>query len=147
MGAVLSWSLAGWSQQERGSVAQTAVYADSRAPVEARITDLLSRMTVEEKVDAFSTNPTVPRLGVVGTGHVEGLHGLALGGPGHWEGRTGRDYETVIPTTTFPQSRGLGQTWDPALLRRRRRRRRTRRGMRLGSITGEGWWCGLRMRI
>ncbi len=97
-------------------MAQTAVYADSRAPVEARITDLLSRMTVEEKVDAFSTNPTVPRLGVVGTGHVEGLHGLALGGPGHWEGRTGRDYETVIPTTTFPQSRGLGQTWDPALL-------------------------------
>jgi beta-glucosidase len=92
------------------------MYADSSAPVEARITDLLSRMTLEEKVDAFSTNPTVPRLGVVGTGHVEGLHGLALGGPGHWEGHTGRDYETVIPTTTFPQSRGLGQTWDPALL-------------------------------
>jgi beta-glucosidase len=91
---------------------QGAVYADSSAPVEARITDLLSRMTLEEKVDAFSTNPTVPRLGVVGTGHVEGLHGLALGGPGHWEGRG----QTVIRTTTFPQSRGLGQTWDPALL-------------------------------
>jgi beta-glucosidase len=81
--------------------------------MEARITDLLSRMTIEEKMDAFSTNPTVPRLGVVGTGHVEGLHGLALGGPGHWEGRGN---VTVIPTTTFPQSRGLGQTWDPALL-------------------------------
>jgi beta-glucosidase len=93
-----------------------AVYADSSAPVEARITDLLSRMTLEEKVDAFGTDPTVPRLGVVGTGHVEGLHGLALGGPGHWEGRAGRGYLTVIPTTTFPQSRGLGQTWDPALL-------------------------------
>jgi beta-glucosidase len=114
--ALLSWSVPGWSLQERGSATQTLVYADSSAPVEARITDLLRRMTVEEKVDAFSTNPTVPRLGVVGTGHVEGLHGLALGGPGHWEGRTGRDYETVIPTTTFPQSRGLGQTWDPALL-------------------------------
>ena len=95
---------------------QPAVYADSSAPVEARITDLLSRMTLEEKVDAFSTDPTVPRLGVVGTGHVEGLHGLALGGPGHWEGKAGRGYVTVIPTTTFPQSRGLGQTWDPALL-------------------------------
>ena len=91
---------------------QRAVYADSSAPVEARITDLLSRMTLDEKVDAFSTNPTVARLGVVGTGHVEGLHGLALGGPGHWEGRG----QTVIPTTTFPQSRGLGQTWDPSLL-------------------------------
>ncbi|MGA7157983.1 MAG: glycoside hydrolase family 3 C-terminal domain-containing protein [Acidobacteriaceae bacterium] len=103
-------------QQPRVGVPATAVYADSSAPVEARITDLLSRMTLEEKVDAFSTDPTVPRLGVVGTGHVEGLHGLALGGPAHWEGRAGRGYLTVIPTTIFPQARGLGQTWDPALL-------------------------------
>ena len=81
-------------------------------PVEQRINDLLARMTIAEKIDALSTDPSVPRLGVVGTGHVEGLHGLALGGPGGWEGRG----KTVIPTTTFPQSRGLGQTWDPALL-------------------------------
>jgi beta-glucosidase len=87
-------------------------FSDPGAPVEARIDDLLHKMTLEEKIDAFSTNPSVPRLGVVGTGHVEGLHGLALGGPGGWEGRG----MTVIPTTTFPQSRGLGQTWDPALL-------------------------------
>ncbi len=79
---------------------------------EARITDLLAHMTVDEKVDALGTNPTVPRLGVVGTQHVEGLHGLAPGGPGGWEGRN----QTVIPTTQFPQARGLGQTWDPALL-------------------------------
>ncbi len=79
---------------------------------EERITDLLSRMTTQEKIDALGTNPTVPRLGVVGTGHVEGLHGLALGGPGGWEGKN----QSVIPTTQFPQSRGLGQTWDPALI-------------------------------
>jgi beta-glucosidase len=88
-------------------------YLDKNAPVELRIDDLLKKMTLAEKVDAFSTNPTVPRLGVVGTGHVEGLHGLALGGPGGWEGRG----LTVIPTTTFPQARGLGQTWDPELLK------------------------------
>ena len=106
------------AQQKPSAVPETAVYADSAAPVDARITDLLKRMTLEEKVDAFSTDPTVPRLGVVGTGHVEGLHGLALGGPGHWEGHAaGHSVITVIPTTTFPQSRGLGQTWDPALLR------------------------------
>jgi beta-glucosidase len=106
------------AQQEPAAMPETAVYADSSAPVEARITDLLHRMTLEEKVDAFSTDPTVPRLGVVGTGHVEGLHGLALGGPGHWEGHVGpHGVISVIPTTTFPQSRGLGQTWDPALLR------------------------------
>jgi beta-glucosidase len=77
-----------------------------------RITDLLSRMTIAEKISALSTDPSVPRLGVVGTGHVEGLHGLALGGPGGWEGRG----KPVILTTTFPQSRGLGQTWDPVLI-------------------------------
>ena len=92
---------------------EKAIYSNPLASVEARITDLLARMTLEEKIDAFGTNPTVPRLGVVGTWHVEGLHGLALGGPGGWEGRN----QTVIPTTQFPQSRGLGQTWDPELLR------------------------------
>ncbi len=87
-------------------------FQDPKLPAEQRITDLIGRMTLEEKIDALSTNPTVPRLGVVGTGHVEGLHGEALGGPGGWEGRG----QTVIPTTQFPQSRGLGQTWDPELL-------------------------------
>ncbi len=91
---------------------KSVTFNDPAAPVELRIDDLLKKMTLDEKIDAFSTNPSVPRLGVVGTGHVEGLHGLALGGPGGWEGRG----MTVIPTTTFPQSRGLGQTWDPALL-------------------------------
>jgi len=87
-------------------------YADRRLDPEARITDLLSRMTLDEKIHALSTDPSVPRLGVVGSNHVEGLHGLALGGPGHWEGRN----QTVIFTTQFPQARGLGQTWDPALI-------------------------------
>ena len=98
----------------RGDAQQKAVYADPGAPVEARVTDLLGRMTLEEKISALSTNPSVPRLGVVGTGHDEGLHGVALGGPGNWEGRG----MAVIPTTTFPQSRGLGQTWDPELLKK-----------------------------
>jgi len=93
---------------------QKAVYADPSAPVEARVTDLLGRMTLQEKISALSTNPSVPRLGVVGTGHDEGLHGVALGGPGGWEGRG----LPVILTTTFPQSRGLGQTWDPELLKK-----------------------------
>lgn len=91
---------------------QKPVFWDKTVAPELRITDLLSRMTLDEKVDALGTNPTVPRLGVVGTGHVEGLHGLALGGPGGWEGRN----QTVIPTTQFPQARGLGQTWDPELI-------------------------------
>ena len=81
-------------------------------PTEQRITDLLARMTIDEKIDALGTDPSLPRLGVVGAEHVEGLHGLALGGPAAWEGRG----KAVVPTTQFPQSRGLGQMWDPALL-------------------------------
>jgi beta-glucosidase len=88
------------------------VYQDKTAPVEARITDLLGRMTMDEKLAMLGTDPTIPRLGIVGTNHVEGLHGLALGGPGGWGGRG-----LVTPTTQFPQSHGLGQTWDPELLR------------------------------
>jgi beta-glucosidase len=93
---------------------QTYRFQDTHLPAEERITDLISHMTIQEKVQALSTNPTIPRLGVVGTGHVEGLHGLALGGPGGWEGKN----LPVIPTTTFPQSRGLGHTWDPALIQK-----------------------------
>jgi beta-glucosidase len=87
-------------------------YQNAQLPAEQRITDLLQRMTIEEKLAMLGTDPTVPRLGIVGTNHVEGLHGLALGGPGGWGGRG-----LVTPTTQFPQSRGLGQTWDPDLLR------------------------------
>jgi len=93
-------------------VAAAPAYSDPRADPESRITSLLAAMTLDEKIHALSTDPSVPRLGIVGSNHVEGLHGLALGGPGHWEGHN----LSVIPTTQFPQARGLGQTWDPALL-------------------------------
>ncbi len=81
-------------------------------PVEERIDNLLSLMTLEEKVACLGTNPSVPRLGVKGTGHMEGIHGLAAGGPANWGGKT------PSPTTTFPQGIGLGETWDPEVVRR-----------------------------
>ena len=67
-------------------------------------------MTLEEKVQCLGTNPSLPRLGIVASGHVEGLHGLSQGGPGKW----GKD--DPIPTTTFPQAIGLGETWDEELV-------------------------------
>lgn len=79
-------------------------------PVEDRITNLLSLMTLEEKVNCLGTDPTIVRLGVKGAGQIEGLHGLAMGLPGGW----GR--KTPVPTTTFPQSIGMAETWDPDLL-------------------------------
>lgn len=80
-------------------------------PIEERINNILSLMTLDEKIAALGTNPRVPRLGIKGSGHVEGIHGLAQGGPGKW----GRP--ATIPTTTFPQGIGLGETWDPEILR------------------------------
>ncbi len=75
-------------------------------PMEDRVTNILSLLTLEEKIACFGTRPSVPRLGIVGTGHVEGLHGLAMGGPGGW----GRP--KVVPTTQFPQAIGMAETWD-----------------------------------
>src|SRR5579875_749208 len=83
-------------------------FQDPSVPLEQRVTNLLSLMTLEEKIACLGTKPDVPRLGIIGSGHVEGLHGVALGGPAHW-GNT----LTFIPTTQFPQAVGLGETWDP----------------------------------
>ena len=78
------------------------------------ISDLLGRLTLDEKVNLMSDHPKIPRLGLVFSGQVEGLHGLALGGPGGW-GPRGKQ---PLPTTTFPQEKGLGETWDPELLKK-----------------------------
>ncbi|TRX16260.1 glycoside hydrolase family 3 C-terminal domain-containing protein [Flavobacterium franklandianum] len=98
-----------WAQKK-----QQYTFQNPNLDVEKRIDNLLSLMTLEEKVAVLSTNPSVPRLGVVGTGHVEGLHGLALGGPAGWGGKG----KKPITTTTFPQAYGLGETWDVDLIQK-----------------------------
>jgi beta-glucosidase len=89
-------------------------FRDPKLADEQRITDLLGRLTLEEKVDLMANHPKIPRLGIVFSGQVEGLHGLALGGPGGW-GPRGKQ---PLPTTTFPQEKGLGETWDAELLKK-----------------------------
>ncbi len=91
--------------------AQPLPFRNPDVPVEQRIDDLLGRMTLDEKIEALGTNPSVPRLGIVGSPHVEGLHGLAQGGPSNWGRRN------PVPTTQFPQAVGLGMTWNPDAVR------------------------------
>jgi beta-glucosidase len=98
-------------------------------PVEQRIDNVLSLLTLQEKIDLLGKSINVPRLGIHAQGAVatipgsggqfEGLHGLAVdsrwgkkspGGAGPMGG------VTAIPTTQFPQASGLGETWDPALV-------------------------------
>jgi len=87
-------------------------FRDPKLSDDARIADLLKRLTLDEKVELMDGHPKIPRLHLVLSDEAEGLHGLALGGPGEW-GPRGRQ---PLPTTTFPQEKGLGETWDPALL-------------------------------
>jgi beta-glucosidase len=104
-----------------GAQAQAPAYADPAAPIEERVNSLISSMTLDEKIQALGTDPSVPRLGLRLSGHIEGLHGVALGGPGDWgrfrkpDGSTGH---VPVPTTQFPQAVGLGETWDVDVLRR-----------------------------
>lgn len=104
---MLTTSLA-WTQQYQYP------FQNPNLPVEVRINNILSLMTLDEKIGALSTNPDVPRLGIQGSKHIEGLHGVAYGGPGGWEGHGLQPH----PTTQFPQSVGLGETWDPDLLQK-----------------------------
>ncbi|RSS86804.1 glycoside hydrolase family 3 protein, partial [Streptomyces sp. WAC02707] len=82
----------------------TPPFRDPRLPLEKRVDDLLSRLTLDEKT-AFLHQfaPAVERLGVAAfrTGQ-EALHGVA------WMG----------PATVFPQAVGLGATWNEDLVRR-----------------------------
>lgn len=86
------------------------VFRDTTLSDDARIDNLLSLLTLEEKVNLLSTNLGVPRLNIPNCNQVEGLHGLSLGGPAHK--REGK------PTTISPQAYGLGETWDVDLIER-----------------------------
>jgi len=108
---VLSLLFAGIHTTAQDSNRNQYPFQNPDLSTEQRIDNLLSLMNVEEKISCLGTNPSVPRLGIKASGHVEGIHGLAQGGPGKW----GRP--KTIPTTTFPQGIGLGETWDPELLR------------------------------
>jgi beta-glucosidase len=77
-------------------------YKNPKLPVEQRVKDLVSRMTLEEKAAQVGhTAPAIPRLGV---GEYnwwnEGLHGVARAGI----------------ATVFPQAIGLAATFDAPLM-------------------------------
>lgn len=72
-------------------------------PLEERVNDLVSRFTLEEKIELMCQYQAgIPRLGVQKYKHgTEGAHGVA------WLGEA----------TVFPQNTGLACTWNPELMR------------------------------
>jgi beta-glucosidase len=85
-------------------------FRDPSLPTAKRIDNLLSLMTLDEKINLLSTDTSVPRLGVPSFGGSEGIHGVVQRGGSH-----GKE---AIPTTQFPQPVGMGESWDPELVQR-----------------------------
>lgn len=81
-----------------------APYLDPKLPVKQRVDDLISRMTLEEKVSQMmNAAPAIPRLSIPQYDWWnEALHGVAFSGV----------------ATVFPQAIGLGATFDPQLVNR-----------------------------
>jgi beta-glucosidase len=103
LGAALS--LRAQSSQPQGSTpAAMPAYLNPDARLEDRVNDLVSRMTLEEKISQVQdVAAAIPRLGVAAYNWWnEGLHGVARAGN----------------ATVFPQAIGLAATWDTDLLRR-----------------------------
>ncbi|HVH71995.1 MAG TPA: glycoside hydrolase family 3 C-terminal domain-containing protein, partial [Candidatus Dormibacteraeota bacterium] len=79
-------------------------YLDPNLPVDQRVNDLVSRMTLQEKASQMQdVAPAIPRLGIPAYNWWnEGLHGVARAGI----------------ATVFPQAIGLAATWDTDLVHR-----------------------------
>lgn len=93
---------------------QNHPFQDTSLSDEERLDNLISLMTLEEKINHLSPFLRgIERLGLKGTRTVEGLHGLAWSGPANWAVKG----EFAAPTTTFPQAIGLAHTWDPELVK------------------------------
>lgn len=79
----------------------TPVYLDTSRPVEERVQDLISKLTLEEKATLLNHNgPEVQRFGIRADKWNQCLHGV-------WWNR---------PTTMFPVSIALAATWDTNLV-------------------------------
>jgi beta-glucosidase len=87
---------------------------DPCLPLEQRLTNLLSTLTIDEKLTLLNgSHPSVPRIGLpaasLGT---EALHGLGIASnPMAGSG-------AFMPSSTqFPQVFGLGESWDPEVMK------------------------------
>ncbi|MCX6120798.1 MAG: glycoside hydrolase family 3 C-terminal domain-containing protein [Ignavibacteriales bacterium] len=83
---------------------KSAPYQNPALPIEVRVNDLVSRMTLDEKISQMmNAADSISRLGIPDYNWwSEGLHGVAISGI----------------ATVFPQSIGLAATWDDSLVNR-----------------------------
>jgi len=84
------------------ALAQTPAWQDLSLPFEQRASDLVARLTLEEKISQMMDRaPAIERLGIRAYNWWnEGLHGVARSGL----------------ATSFPQAIGFAATWDDSLV-------------------------------
>lgn len=88
---------------------KTPIYLNTAYSFKERAADLVSRMTLEEKQSQLgNTMPPIPRLGV----NKYDVWGEAL------HGVMGRNNNSGMTATSFPNSVAVGCTWDPELIKR-----------------------------
>lgn len=97
--------------------AQTPVYLDDTQPIEARVKDVLNRMTLEEKValchaQSKFSSPGVPRLGIPELWMSDGPHGVRA--EINWND-WGYAKWTNDSITAFPALTCLAATWNPEM--------------------------------
>ncbi|NJD08908.1 MAG: glycoside hydrolase family 3 protein, partial [Gemmatimonadetes bacterium] len=87
----------------QAQVIEQLPFRDPARPIEARIQDLIGRLTLEEKAQQLNhMNQGIPRLGIPAWGGWnQTLHGV-------WSRE---------PTTLFPIPTAMAATWDPELVR------------------------------
>lgn len=99
------------------SAAELPVYLDENAPIEQRVEDALSRMTLREKVamchaEGKFASPGVARLGIPDLWMSDGPHGVRAEINWNDWGYAGRTNDSI---TAFPALTALAATWNPAL--------------------------------
>ena len=112
----MSFALA-WSTTLVFGAENQPLYLDASQSIETRVDDLLSRLTLEEKIsiihaDSKFTTAAIPRLGIPRRWLDDGPHGVREDiGPDTWQpaGRTD-DFSTAMPAGIC-----LAATWNPEL--------------------------------
>lgn len=99
------------------SASETPLYLDKTAPIEKRVEDALSRMTLEEKValchaQSKFSSPGVERLGIPEIWMSDGPHGVRAEINWNDWGYSGWTNDSI---TAFPALTALAATWNPEL--------------------------------
>ncbi len=97
--------------------AAVPVYQDESRPLDERVEDALSRMTLQEKANMIHaqgkfSSPGVPRLGIPDLWMSDGPHGVRAEINWNDWGYSGRTNDSI---TAFPALTALAATWNPNL--------------------------------